>query len=604
MKLGKTAGVALLLAALLGACAQQPVKQSENHLRLEEPVAPQDAIPPPVQVSPILPPPRPSAPPNLITVVVHNVRVEDLLFALARDARVNLDIHPDVAGAGLVTLSAIDQTLPQVLDRVARQVDIRYEVNGDVVTIRRDTPFLRIYRIDYPNIDRSTENEVRVSTNVLTGGARAPGGGTNTSTTTTKTTTQNSFWIRLEQTVLDILNETDRNVPRLGVATTATAASKTAVQGQGTGAAASTATSSGAAAAGVIGNQQIQSQSNVQAQQVTEGYVHREASRVFLNPEAGVLFVRARARQHDLVQRYIDSVMAGAKRQVLIEATVAEVQLNNQYQRGIDWSRLRTGGTGFEIRQSSAITPAGVNTNAFIVGYASERLNFAAAIRLLESFGDVRVLSSPSISVLNNQNAVLKVVDNLVYFEVRAQQTGATVGGPGLATFQTEVVSVPVGFILSVVPQISESDVVMLNLRPTLSRRVGDVPDPNPSLAAAGVSNLIPVIQTREMESLLRVQSGQIAVLGGLMQDQINRVEDFIPGIRDIPLLGTLLSQRRDTNTKTELVIFLRATVLRDPSVDGDLANFRHHLPDAEFLNRPNPGRVIPPLGPLGHPLR
>jgi general secretion pathway protein D len=160
-----------------------------------------------------------------------------------------------------------------------------------------------------------------------------------------------------------------------------------------------------------------------------------------------------------------------------------------------------------------------------------------------------------------------------------------------VTTFTTTLNSVPVGFIMSLVPQISDADSVVLNLRPTISRRIGSIADPNPSLAAANVVSLIPVIQTREMESVLRVQSGQVAVLGGLMQDQVTNTEDTIPGVRDIPGLGQLLSQRKDLNQKTELVIFLRAVVIRDASVEGDYAGFRNLLPGADFFAKPNPSR-------------
>src|SRR5258706_15225094 len=145
--------------------------------------------------------------------------------------------------------------------------------------------------------------------------------------------------------------------------------------------------------------------------------------------------------------------MSSAKRQVLIEATVAEVQLNNQYQRGIDWQRLR-GLSGFGFTQASGGTPAGINTNAFTMLFGTgPGLGITGTLKLLESFGDVRVLSSPKLSVLNNQTAVLKVVDNLVYFTVTAT-TVTTVNTPAVTTFNTTVNSVPVGFIMSVVPQI------------------------------------------------------------------------------------------------------------------------------------------------------
>ena len=316
--------------------------------------------------------------------------------------------------------------------------------------------------------------------------------------------------------------------------------------------------------------------------------------------------IRATSRQHEKVQEFLDQVMAGAKRQVLIETTVAEVQLNNQYQRGIDWQRLRSV-AGFGFQQVSGGTPAGVNTNAFTLGFSTgPGLGITGTLKLLESFGDVRVLSSPKISVLNNQAAVLKVVDNLVYFTVQASTVSAA-NTAAVTTFSTTVNSVPVGFIMSVVPQISESDTVLLNVRPTISRKLTDVADPNPSLAnpcgipvpvggcnIPAIPSLIPVIQTREMESLMRVQSGQTAVLGGLIQDSVTNIEDGIPGVRTIPGVGALTSQRKDINQKTELVIFLRPTVIREPSMDGDYSRLRDLQPNAEYFRKPNPSRAAP----------
>ena len=306
------------------------------------------------------------------------------------------------------------------------------------------------------------------------------------------------------------------------------------------------------------------------------------------------------------MQEFLDQVLASVKRQVLIEATIAEVQLNNQYQRGIDWQRVRNL-SGFGFAQASGATPAGINTNAFTLGFGTgPGLGISGTIRLLESFGDVRVLSSPKLSVLNNQTAILKVVDNLVYFTVTASTTTAA-NSPAVTTFNTTVNSVPVGFIMAVVPQISENDTVLLNIRPTISRKLTDIADPNPSLAnpcgipvpaagcnIPGISSLIPVIQTREMESVMRVQSGQTAVLGGLMQDSVTNVEDTIPGVRNVPGVGQLLAQRKDLNQKTELVIFLRPTVIRDTSMDGDYSRLRDLVPGNDYFLKPNPSRESP----------
>ncbi|HEU4351033.1 MAG TPA: pilus (MSHA type) biogenesis protein MshL [Burkholderiales bacterium] len=586
MKKGKALALAsVVLAMMVSACGQKPIKPADTHIRAEEPRA-EGAIPPPVQLTPMLPQPKPAARPETYSVVVNNVRAQELLFALARDARLNVDIHSDITGT--VTLNAIDQTLPQLLTRIARQIDMRWEIEGQNLVVMRDTPFLRVYRVDYVNMARDARSVAVVATQVS--GTQQPGqttttGPQNNSTATINSVSANKFWDTLVANIKEILQETDKVLPA--------------------GSSAAPPVPSTTAPAPQPGAPAGAPPSALPVPVAT----FREAASVIANPETGVLNIRATSRQHEKVQEFLDQVLTNAKRQVLIEATVAEVQLNNEYQRGIDWQRLRTnaasvgvpsfgtGNSGLEFLQSSAGTPASINTNAFVFGGAITSLNFNFALRLLESFGDVRVLSSPKISVLNNQTAVLKVVDNLVYFTVQAQTTQNQTSS--LTTFTTTLNSVPVGFIMSLVPQISDSDSVVLNLRPTISRKIGDVADPNPSLKQAGVTSLIPVIQTREMESVLRVQSGHVAVLGGLMQDARSNVEDTIPGINQIPGLGQLLEQRKDQNQKTELVIFLRPVVIRDANIDGDYSAYRGLLPGADFFSKPNPSRPARTEGPF-----
>jgi general secretion pathway protein D len=566
----------------LAGCSGTPIKPASTHLGIEPQAArPDGAIPAPVQVVPLVPPPSPAARPETYSVVVNNVRVQDLLFALARDARLNVDIHPGVTGS--VTLNAIDQTLPQLLGRIARQVDMRYEVDGQTLTVMRDTPYLRIYRVDYLNMMRDAKSEENLSTQVsgtVTGGSGTGGGGVsatgNNSTSTIKSTSVNKFWEALVGNLKDLLRETDKIVPAAGAA----GAPPPPPQAGAPGAPAAPQ----------------------QAQPTVE---FREAASVIANAETGVLSIRATSRQQEKVQEFLDQVGASAKRQVLIEATVVEVQLNNQYQRGIDWTRVIKGSKGIGFAQTSAPGPANISATSFIISFATGGLS--GTMTLLESFGDVRVLSSPKLSVMNNQAAALKVVDNLVYFTVSGTTVPAPLGGTPITTYTSTVNSVPVGFIMMVLPQISENDSVLLNVRPTISRRTGDVADPNPALAnpcgtpvpitgclVSPITSLIPIIQTREMESMMRLQSGQTAVLGGLMQDSTTNIEDTIPGVNRVPGIGQVLAQRKDLTTKTELVIFLRATVIRDDSVYGDYANFRGLLPGSDFFLKPNPSK--PPL--------
>jgi MSHA type pilus biogenesis protein MshL len=577
------------MALMVAACTHAPMRSADTHIRPDTESA--GSIPPPVQISTIIPKPKPTSRPETYTVVVNNVRVQELLFALARDAKLNVDVHPGIVGT--VTLNAIDQTLPQLLARIAKQVDMRWELDGPNLVVMPDSPYLRVYKIDYVNMDRATVATVGVSSQISSGttGAGGPGAGggaaLNASNTTVRSTATNKFWETLVDNVKDILRETDKIIP----AGTLVAPSQSA-------AAASTI------ASGVAGT--APSQPPVAVPSAT----FREAASVIANPEAGVLTLRATSRQHEKIQEFLDQVLVNAKRQVLIEATIAEVQLNNQYQQGIDWSLLRTGPAGFNVAQTSAGSPAGVNTNMFVLGYVASGIS--ATIRLLESFGTVRVLSSPKLSVINNQTAILKVVDNRVYFTVQANQTATQT--VVTTAFTTTPNVVPVGFVMNVTPQISDTDTVLLNVKPSVSRIISFVNDPNPSLASPcgsaptaaaacqPIVSRIPEVQTREMESMMKVNSGQIAVLGGLIQDSISDTQDRVPLLAEIPLIGGFFTQRNKANVKTELVVFLRPVVVKDPSIDGDYRAFRSSVPDENFIGRMNPGKQTPLGGPLSPP--
>src|SRR4051812_13377900 len=575
-------------ALLLVACAQTPVTPAATHLRADTP-APEGQIPAPVQVAPLLPRPKPATRLETYSVVVNNVRVHDLLFALARDAKLNVDIHNDITGT--VTLNAIDQTLPQLLARIARQVDMRYEIEGQNLSVMRDTPFLRSYKIDYLSAARNVKMSSLASTqfassNSATGAATTSGASTG-ATAQVDVASENKLWESIVVNVKEILRETDKVLPAASAAQPSAAPVVVAPATPG-------------APPGL--------QAVAAAPQASANFI--EAAAVIANRESGILYVRATSRQHEKVQEFLDQVLVGAKRQVLIEATVAEVQLNNQYQRGIDWQRLRSGATttgragfgtgssGVEFGQNSTGTPAAINTTAFVLGGAITSLNFNFALTLLESFGDVKVLSSPKLSVLNNQTALLRVTRDIIYFQITPSNVTVSGGGGTVVappSFTTTPLVAAEGFMMSVLPQINEADTVVLNVRPTIRRRIGDASDPNPALTRP---NLIPIFETREFDSILRLQSGQMAVLGGLMQDQRSRTEDTIPGVNAIPLLGELLEQKSESNTKTELVIFLRATVIREPSLDGDFRSLRGELPGSDFFLKPNPARVAPLVGP------
>jgi len=512
----------------------------------------------------VVPPrPQPAVKAETYSVVVNNVRVHELLFALARDAKLNIDIHPGITGA--VTLNAIDQTLPQLLNRISKQVDMRYELDGPNLLVMPDTPFLRVYKINYVNMVRDTSGDVSVSAEIAggtgtsgsSGGGGGGGGGSaaNVSSLRIKNVSNNRFWPTLVDNIKDILRETDKILPTGGAA----------------------AAPQPVAAAGAAGQTGTQAVALAPAPNVT----FREAASVISNPEAGVLFIRASSRQHEKIREFLDRVLTNARRQVLIEATVVEVRLSNDYQQGIDWAYL---GSSIQTQQLAGAITGPV--------FALSRVGsvFNATLKLLETFGTTRIISSPRITALNNQTAVLKVVENVVYFLVQAQTTQAQT--TALTTVTTTPQTVPVGLVMNITPQISDDETILLNVKPSISSITKEVPDPNPVLT---IPNNIPQIATREMESVLKLSSGQIGVMGGLIQDRVQNVDNTIPGVNRLPVIGNWFANRTLTNEKTELVIFLRPIVVRDPSIDGDFGGYRVFLPSEDFLGAPNPARPVLP---------
>lgn len=556
--------------------AKVTAKPNENTPTAQS-VAAEKNIPKPITKEVYLPPPKPTVKPQTYSVVVYDTPVKEVLFAIARDSKLNIDIHPDIHGN--VTLNAVDQTLPAILKRLTKQVDLTYKIENNVLSITPDRPTLRSYKIDYVNMSRDTKGFIGADGKISsTSQSTGTGGTINTSTgadnssrTTVDSAAKNHLWETLIQNIKDLLNETDKEVmvSKFG-------SSRISEQYPEVNDPALNQTNMDAT---VLANAERSLQQ--------EEYKTLFAAKVIANPETGVISVRATNQQHERVQEFIDQVMGSAKRQVLIEATIVEVSLSDGFQTGIDWSRLgnSANSSGFTFQQSLGPTIDAASTG-FSVGYinpVSALGSIASSITLLEQFGDTKVLSSPKLMVLNNQTAVLKVVDNLVYFTVQVQNNLVANAGSS-NTVTTIPNTVPVGIVMSVTPQISDLDMVNINVRPTISRKIADVVDPNPSLQSLNVVSRIPVIQVREMESMLQVQSGNTAVLGGLMEDTIQKNTDQVPGISKVPVVGEAFKGRDDLTKKTELVIFLRPTVIRNASLESDeLENYQQFLPEAQL---------------------
>jgi len=593
---------------MMGCQHQSKIHPSSGHIKNNEEVISEVLLPleVPKPNKPFinLPIPKSKLKEPTYSVVVNDVPVKEILFALARDSKLNVDISPSISGN--VTLNAVNQTLPAILERLSRQVNLIYRVENSVLVIEPDNPILRNYKINYVNMERDTKGGISVTNQLASApsSSRSNTGsntssGLNNSTTSVLSISNNHFWDTLIKNIEDILQETDKQILINRLDSDTRLQAEYDGEGKGVGAlsvggskektapnGAASSTTNGATS---DGPQKVLASVSEGSEKSLKSYKTLFASKIIANRETGILSIRATQKQHEKITDFIELVQSSAKRQVLIEASIVEIALNDEFQAGIDWSRLGKNGTldGFTFQQSLLGTSLSTGPSVAIGYNQSSNLGeLAASIKMLQAFGTSKVLSSPKLMVLNSQTAILKVVDNLVYFTITADTVAATGNNPAITTFTTTPHTIPIGIWMSVTPQINENDTVTINVRPTIARKVGAIQDPNPSLNNKDVKieSSIPQIQVREMESMLQVESGNTVILGGLMQDDSSKIENGIPGLLSLPKLGNLFKAKSDINKKTELVIFLRPTVIKNASLNSEaLEMFKQYLPENQL---------------------
>ncbi len=491
----------------------------------------------------------------LYSLMAHDAPMRETLLGLAKSAKINIDIHPNVEGN--ITLNAIQEPLAEILDRICEQTDTRWSKKNNHILVELDAPYLKHYSVDYLNMDRDLEAKVSTNTQIVTQSQintnlnstnsnnnsnnllNSNNEGSNISSTLVKNKTNNNFWKSLEENIKDILRETDKILPDGSSETEITTESNNENVAR-------------ANSKNILNSNSSSSSSN--SNKTIKHSTFKEAASVIINKETGIISVRATQKQHKKINEFIQQVFSTAKRQVLIEATIIEVLLSDNYQQGIDWKKIT--GLGMFSFIGNPLVNEGVN-----ISYINDN-DRSVLVNFLENFGETKVLSSPHLAVLNNQTAMLKVVENYVYFNVKAD-TISTANVGITTTYSSTPQTVSVGVVMSVTPQISNDNIVMLNVRPTITQIAYTVADPNPDLQKNNIQNLLPVIDTREIESVLRIKSGQTAILGGLMKDEINLKRSTVPVLGNIPLLGEVFNNFNHTKKKSELIILLRPLVIK-----------------------------------------
>ncbi len=286
------------------------------------------------------------------------------------------------------------------------------------------------------------------------------------------------------------------------------------------------------------------------------------------NKSAGIISVFATQRQQKAVETYLADIEKYASSQVLIEAKVVEVSLKKGFSAGIDWTRLNSSNT-LRIPNGYAASAGAIN---FVI--KGNDLNFS--MNALETFGSTRAISSPRIHATNNQKAVLNFTDKLVYFQIQQTQSNTSTSGGDTALVASTLSSTKLeentGVTLDIVPSINvKTNEITLSVKPKLavvSSWVVDPASPPDVKDAQGnkVVNQVPVIQTRELSTSVKIQSGNVFVIGGLMKDSATGKDSGVPFINRIPVIGWLFKSMERESGITETVIFIKATIVNSGS--------------------------------------
>lgn len=504
----------------------------------------------------------------LVSVSVNqSVPIRDILYELAQQAEYDLELDPNIRGS--IIFTAREKPFDVVIDRISDMAGLRYEFKNDFLRVEVDKPYNKTYKIDYLSFIRSNNTGVSSSVSVISGDGADTG--SNYSSTSDSTS---DFWGELELNLAQILGgdstgalKTKRD-PRI-----------TAVE-QNPEIAAVSPQQNGENGVAVqppeavlrVESLPLDSESESGSLEDKEG----NGATFSLNKQAGMINLYASDRTHKEVTKYLTELRRSVTSQVLVEAKVFEVSLNDEYINGIEWSALTENGLGVTAFMEGAdnliggiTTPGGsvATTSNFAIGYLGG--DVGAFIEAISGFGTVRALASPRLTVLNNHSAVLNVATNRVFFDIDLTRETDTDTNIESLEIDSEIKSVPEGVLINVQPSINLEDrTISMLVRPTVTRIVNNKQDPAVQFMAgdSGIISEIPEVNVQEIDTVIKVNSGQPIVMGGLLQDRIDSLQEGVPVMGEIPLLGGLFRKQNDLIAKTELVIFLKATLIDSPA--------------------------------------
>ena len=491
-------------------------------------------------------------PSQRITLSVREADWKNVLRAATESSDLNLSFDPDL-DTRVQGLDLKGVTLQELLDDILPGYGLGYTRTGRSLHIVKSDGGLRFYQVDNLALRRTGSKDFSVSASGQTiqvgssggsssggsgGGSSSSGGGGGSSsayTSNVQTGTGTDPWQELQVSLRNLVF--DGSQPE-----------------------AQTAAQQGSAGSGPGGP-------------ITTAF-YKDGKSLIINPGSGMVAVSANAGTQHKVERYLAELRHRNRRQVLLEAKIVEVTLNKDSQMGVDWNAVlspgaATGAPGTSVLGSfvpgTVTNPnLGPGTGLFTLAVANARVS--ATLSALARDGQLTVLSSPRLTALNNQKAILRVVQEQAYFLTTSTTSGAgSLAGATTSVNITPLV-VPVGIVLDIQPQISEDGSITLAVNPSVSAVVGtttstvNAAGTNAALASAS----LPVVNRRDLDTVVRIQSGETLVLAGIIQNSESADTSGVPWLKNLPLIGGLFSKKEKSKLRTELAIFITPTLLED----------------------------------------
>lgn len=525
----------------------------------------------------------------------NNVPANQFFNAIVSGTRYNMLVHPDVGGS--ISANLKDVTLFEALDAIRDLYGYDYHVDGNRIVIKPLTMQTRVFQVNYLTGNRRGTSDTRVTSNsaltLLSTGTNGSSGSNGAGNG--QQGSPGGSGVAFSQTSTGSSNSTNTGGPQSPSFPSPVDSSKIS-------------TSSSTDFWGDL-------------RTALESIVGKDTGRsVVISPQSGVIVIHAMPEELRNVAAYLKASQLSVDRQVILEAKILEVQLNSSYQTGINWAsfasfrgntanRVSTGfgqpGTNLTALPSngsapttplsavgavaiSALTGASfnpANTNGgSVFSLALQTSNFAALISFLESQGTVHVLSNPRIATLNNQKAVLKVGSD-DFFVTGVSTTTTTGAAANTTTPNVTLEPFFSGVVLDVTPQIDADGNIILHVHPSVTKVTSVTQTIN--LGTAGTL-VLPLASsaTQETDSIVRGLDGHIVAIGGLMRQNTESDRSQLPGAGDVPFLGALFRNTDQTSTKSELVILIKPTIVKDEtSWEQNILDSQRHVQDLDPRN-------------------